>query len=121
MRALVLALLVACGGTQRVKLHVDFAFVADLEHSGIVRGIITTDAAQPAIGATVTIKHANGEVVAITDENGGFVMTQALPEGNYKLQVYFLETEVEHPIVVKSGFATVVRVSGLRDPPGGEI
>ena len=118
MRALVMALLVACGGTQRVKLHVDFALVADLDHSGIVRGIITTDSAQPAAGATVAITHANTEVAAITDENGSFVMTQALPEGTYTMQVYYVETKLERPVEVKAGFATVVRISGLRDPPG---
>ena len=120
MMRFLLVLVFACSSTPK-KLHVDYAFVADLDHSGIVRGIITTDGGQPAIGATLAIEHAAGEIAQITDENGGFAMTQALPEGKYTLMIYFGDTKASHPIEVRAGQVTVVRITNLREPAGGEI
>lgn len=122
IRALVVVVLIACGGGAATKkLHIDYAFVPEPEHSGIVRGIITTDAGQPAIGATCAIKHTSGEVVRITEIDGTFQMDQALPEGNYTLVVYYGDTKASHPIQVRAGHVTVVRVTNLREPPGGEL
>jgi len=117
MKALVLAIvLFTCQGS---KPQVRIDHVVDAAMSGIVKGsVFSTSGA--AAGVTVTMKVNGVELAAITDENGDFIIKQALPVGRYKIDLFYLSQTITREIDVLPDRATVLHVTGIKDG-GGEI
>jgi len=116
MKALVLAVVLFTCGSKGPKLRTEF--VADAAFAGMIKGTVVADGIKAA-GATIiiTVVKPKLELAAITDENGEFIIKQALPAGRYKLTLFYVDEKFEREVEVFADRATIVYVTGLVTPP----